>query len=51
MFFVELVFVFSKIIMRVAVSVIIIVVFRDFAADGILYIDGEFSIVYKRAGA
>ena len=50
MFLFELIFVFLKIITRVAVGVIIIIILRDFTANGFLYIDGEFLIIHERAG-
>ena len=50
MFFVELVFMFLKIIARVTVYIIIIVVLRDFIVNGFLYVGDEFSAVYERAG-
>ena len=49
MLLVELVYVSYKITARVAANVIPIIIFRDFAADGFLYIGREFSIVQKRA--
>ena len=50
MFFVEFIFVSSKVIARVAASVIIIIILRDFIVDGLLYIFYEFSAVHERAG-
>ena len=49
MFFFELVFVSLKVTIKVVINIIIIVVLRDFTANGFLYIDGEFSAVYRGA--
>ena len=48
--FIKLVFIFLKIIARVAADVIIIIILRNFIANNFLHIGGEFSAVHKRAG-
>ena len=49
MFFIEFVFVFLKVTARVAVNVIIIIIFWDFIINGLLYVFYEFLAVHKKA--